>query len=127
MRVFTDEEFYQTICEVDCDNPKYDTLFKIADKVLKPTTIKWCSGGILKGRETPDDLMQEIHAKFIITVVTGFLRNDRPGGEINNNSDGFNSWLFEFAHNLIYDKTKNKAQTREGRQIWNSKQRTALF
>ena len=77
MRVFTDEEFYQMICEVDCDNPKYDTLCKIADKVLKPTAIKWCTGGILRGRYTPEDLMHDIHVRLMITIVTGFLRNEQ--------------------------------------------------
>ena len=116
MRVFTDEEFYQMICEVDCDNPKYDTLCKIADKVLKPTAIKWCTGGILRGRYTPEDLMHDIHVRLMITIVTGFLRNERSGGDINNNPDGFNSWLFEVAHNLIFDKTK-KTKSKQGKDV----------
>ena len=116
MRVFTDEEFQQMICEVDCDNPKYETLCKIADKVLTPTAIKWCSGGILKGRYTPEDLMNDIHIKLIQKISTGFLRNYRSGGDINNNPDGFNSWLFEVAHNLIFDKTK-KAKSKQGKDV----------
>ena len=116
LRVFTDEEFYQMICEVDCDNPKYDTLCKIADKVLKPTAIKWCTGGSLRGRYTPEDLMHDIHVRLMITIVTGFLRNERSGGDINNNPDGFNSWLFEVAHNLIFDKTK-KTKSKQGKDV----------
>lgn len=116
LRVFTDEEFQQMICEVDCDNPKYETLCKIADKVLTPTAIKWCSGGILKGRYTPEDLMNDIHIKLIQKISTGFLRNYRSGGDINNNPDGFNSWLFEVAHNLIFDKTK-KAKSKQGKDV----------
>lgn len=116
LRVFTDEEFYQMICEVDCDNPKYDTLCMIADKVLKPTAIKWCTGGILRGRYTSEDLMHDIHVRLMITIVTGFLRNERSGGDINNNPDGFNSWLFEVAHNLIFDKTK-KTKSKQGKDV----------
>lgn len=116
LRVFTDEEFYQMICEVDCDNPKYVTLCKIADKVLKPTAIKWCTGGILKGRYTPEDLMNDIHVKLIQKISTGFLRNERFGGDINKDPDGFNSWLFEVAHNLIFDKTK-KTKNKQGKDV----------
>lgn len=116
LRVFTDEEFYQMICEVDCDNPKYDTLCKIADKVLKPTAIKWCTGGILKGRYTPEDLMNDIHVRLIQKISTGFLRNERFGGDINKDPDGFNSWLFEVAHNLIFDKTK-KTKNKQGKDV----------
>ena len=103
LRVFTDEEFDQMICELDCDNPKFDTLCKIVEDVLKPSVIIWCSSGILKDKTTADDLLLDIQVKVIKNIITGFVRNKRANGGINYDPGGFNSWLFRTAKNLRND------------------------
>ena len=103
MRVFSDEEFEKMICELDCENPQYTSLCKIAEKVLKPSVITWCSGGVLKGRVEANDLMQDIHIKLIKTVVTHFLKHKKAVGRINRDPDWFNAWLFNVAKNYARD------------------------
>ena len=103
MRVFSDEEFEKMICELDCEKPQYKTLCTIVEKVLKPSVILWCSGGVVKGRVDADDLMQDIHIKLIKKIVTGFLRHKKAVGRINRDPDWFNSWLFFVAKNYTRD------------------------
>ena len=116
MRVFSDEEFDQMICEVICDKPKYDTLCMIVEKVLKPSTINWCSSGIMHGRITADDLLLDIQIKVIKNIVTGFVKNKRANGGINYDPGGFNSWLFRTAKNLRND-ISDELERKYGREI----------
>ena len=116
LRVFTDEEFDQMICEVVCDNPKYDTLCMIVEKVLKPSTINWCSSGIMHGRITADDLLLDIQIRVIKNIITGFVKNKRANGGINYDPGGFNSWLFRTAKNLRND-ISDELERKCGRDI----------
>ena len=111
MRVFSDEEFEKMISELDCEKPQYTTLCIIAERVLRPSVVLWCSGGVLKGRVEADDLMQDIHIKLIKKIVTGFLRHKKAVGRINRDPDWFNSWLFYVAKNYtrdVVDEVKRK-------------------
>ena len=106
VRIFTDQEFDRMISEIVCEKPRFDSLSMIAEKVLKPSVIKWCRGGVLKGRTTPEDLMNDIHVKLLKGVVTGFVKKDCAEDEINRDPDGFNSWLFKVAKNVVRDTVK---------------------
>ncbi len=103
MTYFTEEEFYELLTELSEGNPDgYVTLYHIAEKTLKKTVYGWCSRSkTTRGYE--EDVMQEVHMRLIKKCVTGFLMKD---GVLNDNPEGFKSWMFTVARNIYNDFAK---------------------
>lgn len=99
------EEFNIMIEQLlDENEVKFDMLSSIADRTLRPTVVHWCANDpSLCGKQLEEDIMQEIHIRLIKTCKSSFLLRNGVDGEVNNNPDGFKSWLFKVALNIKRD------------------------
>ena len=83
---------------------KFDMLCSIADRTLRPTVAHWCANDpALNGKHFEDDIMQEIYIRLIKTCKSSFLLRNGADGEVNNDPEGFKSWLFKVALNIKRD------------------------
>ena len=116
MRQFTEQEFEKMISELtDESHPSFDTLCAIAEKTLRSRVRYWCAtDSALAGKKLEDDIMQEIFLRLIKTTVTGFLFRKENNGEINNDPDGFKSFMFTVAERIKID-TANAERKRDSR------------
>ena len=111
---FTQEEFDTMVEQLLGGRlDSYDMLCTIADRVLRPSVIRWCNtDDTLRGRGLEEDIMQEIHTKLLLNVVTRFLRRNGPEGELNRDPEGFQAWMFTVARNVKRDFA-NKLRARD--------------
>lgn len=87
------------------NGPKFDTMLYIVDTLLANPVRRWCyEDPALRGKQYEDDIMQEIRIRLIKTCIPNFLF--RKEGAINNDPDGFKSWLFRVAMNIRNDFAK---------------------
>lgn len=102
---FSQEEFDQMVQEVLHTNPsRYDTLCRMAERLLKPMIAGWCrKDPALRGRDLEADILNDILLHLMKTVVHGFLLHDRAAGEYNNDPEGFERWMSFVAHNRQRD------------------------
>lgn len=103
--LFTNEEFGVMVNELLYqEEVSFDMLCYIAEKSLKPTVIHWCqSDDSLRGRGYEEDILQEIYMRLMKTTVDYFLLRQGPDGPINDNPQGFHSWMFKVAMNIKRD------------------------
>lgn len=104
-RRFTDQEFDIMVEQLTVQKPaSFDMLCEIADRTLHGWVISECNNNEdLRGRQLDEDIYHDVILRLIQKTVTNFLLNDSPHGEINRNPDGFKSWMFTVAGNLISD------------------------
>jgi hypothetical protein len=117
---FTQEEFDTMVEQLLGGRlDSYDMLCTIADRVLRPSVIRWCNtDDTLRGRGLEEDIMQEIHTKLLLNVVTRFLRRNGPEGELNRDPEGFQAWMFTVARNVKRDfANKLRAQDIKTREL----------
>jgi len=105
MRAFSDGEFRQMTIELLCDEtPRFDTLCLLADKTLRHSVCRWCAEDpVLAGGHYEDDIMQETLLRLIRCTVSGFLLREGPDAAVNDDPDGFYSWMFTVARNVKRD------------------------
>ncbi len=103
--VFTKEEFHIMVDELLYqETVSFDMLCLMAEKTLKPTVIHWCQmDDCLRGRGYEDDILQEIYMRLINTTVDYFLLRNGKNGPVNDNPEGFHSWMFKVATNIKRD------------------------
>lgn len=103
--MFTKEEFNTMVAQLlDKECVSFDMLCSIAEKTLRPTVVYWCaSDEALRGQKFEDDIMQEIQIRLIKTCKSSFLLRNGINGPINNDPDGFKSWIFKVALNIKRD------------------------
>lgn len=103
---------------LDENGEKFDMLCSIADRTLRSTVAHWCANDpALCGRQMENDVMQEIYIRLIKTCKSTFLLRNGVNGEINNDLDGFKSWLFKVALNIKRDysnATRNRSFKERG-------------
>ncbi len=105
MAYFTQQEFEQMLFElVQSDAASYNTMIKIAEKTLYKSVCKWCNDSS-NMRNCEDDVMQHIYLRLIKKCVTGFLIRE---GKLNDDPEGFQSWLFTVAKNIFKDLAKKE-------------------
>lgn len=99
------EEFNEMVDQLLNDNEvKFDALCSIAERTLRSTVVHWCvNDPYLCGKQLEDDIMQEIYIRLIKTCKSSFLLRNGVDGEINNDPEGFKSWLFKVAINIKRD------------------------
>ncbi len=82
----------------------FDMLCEIADRTLHGWVITKCRNNIdLQGRGLEEDIYHDVLIRLIQKSVTDFLLKDGHPGTINRDPDGFKSWMFTVAKNLIRD------------------------
>ncbi len=103
MIYFTEQEFHKMLNELTEGNPDgYVSLYHIAEKTLKKAVYGWCaSSKTTIGYE--QDVMHEVHMRLMKKCVTGFLKKD---GVLNDDPEGFKSWMFTVARNIYIDFAK---------------------
>lgn len=103
--MFSKEEFDIMLEQLlDKNHASFDMLCAIAEKTLRPTVTRWCaSDETLRGGGYEDDIMQEIQMRLIKTCKSSFLLRNGVNGPINNDPDGFKSWIFKVALNIKRD------------------------
>lgn len=85
----------------------FNMLCNIAEKTLRPRIEYLCrTDKYLRGREYEDDIMQDIHLRLMRKTVTKFLLKDGVDGPVNNDPEGFKSWLFTVGDNIYRDVAK---------------------
>ena len=100
--LFTKEEFDIMVDELLYREPAcFDMLCQIAEKTLRPSVNYWCNAeDCLRGREYEGDIMQLIHERLMLRVVTHFLLRKGPDQPVNYDPEGFEDWMFAVAKNL---------------------------
>lgn len=103
--MFTRSEFEKMTAELlDEKCVRFDTLCAVAEKTLRRSVEYWCaSDGFLRGCGYENDIMQEIFLRLIKTCKTSFFLRDGVDGPVNNDPDGFKSWMFRVAINVKKD------------------------
>lgn len=103
--MFSKEEFDIMLEQLlDKNHASFDMLCSIAEKTLRSTVTRWCaSDEALRGRRYEDDIMQEIQLRLIKTCKSSFLLRNGVDGPINDDPDGFKSWIFKVALNIKRD------------------------
>ncbi len=103
--VFSKEEFHVMIDQLLYqEKPSFDMLCMMAEKTLRPTVVHWCQmDDCLRGRGYEDDILQEIYLRLINTTVDYFLLREGKDGPVNDNPEGFHSWMFKVATNIKRD------------------------
>ena len=107
-RRFTDEEFDIMVEELIFQKPAgFDMLIHILNVTLDKFVRKRCYEYFpLFKEEMYEDTMQTIYLRFIKKAALMFLLKDGPDGEINRDPDGFYSFMFTVAMNIIRDELK---------------------
>ena len=96
--------FEQMIEEMADPHTSYDTLFLMAEKVLRQKVTCWCGQvRLFRGRGLEDDIMQDIKIRLMLNAVNGFLMRKDRGGELNADPDGFKRWMVTVAKNYFRD------------------------
>lgn len=105
--LFTQREFDTMVEELLYTDPaRFDMLYHIAEKALRPSVVYWCkTDKTLHGRGYEDDIMQDIHIRLIQTTVDRFLLKDGVDGPVNNDPAGFNAWIRTVAENIKKDSS----------------------
>ena len=101
---FTCSEFDTMVQQLLFDEEvSFEMLCQIAEKTLRHSVRKWCmEDPALTDKECEHDIMQEIQIRLMTRTVTHFLlRGDV--GEINNDPEGFEDWMFKVAKNIKKD------------------------
>ena len=85
----------------------FNMLCRITEKTLKSRIEYLCrTDKYLRGREYENDIMQDIYVRVIQKTVTKFLLKDGVDGPVNNNPEGFKSWLITLGDNIYKDVAK---------------------
>lgn len=107
-RRFTDQDFDIMIEQLVVQKPaSFDMLCEISDKTLHGWVIKECQANpVLHNRGLEEDIFIDIQIRLIQKTVTDFLMKNGNPGVINRDPDGFKSWMFTVAGNLIKDTAK---------------------
>ncbi len=112
---FTRSEFDTMVQQLLFDEKiSFDMLCHIAEKTLRNSVRKWClEDTSLTDKECEHDIMQEIQIRLIKRTVTHFLlRGDV--GQINDDPEGFEDWMFKVARNIKKDFA-NEARKRKAK------------
>lgn len=114
MAAISVKEFYALVELLENDTNAFnEKLCILVDKVLASSVRKWCcmhpelSYG---GRD--QELMQSIQARVFTTCVTSFFLRNGVEGPINNDSIGFEKWLYTVANNLKRDAIREVRRDR---------------
>ena len=82
----------------------FTMLCTIAEKNLKKKIRYMCvADEWLRGRGYEWDILQEVQLRLMKTTVTHFLLKDGPDGPLNNDPEGFMSWMNTVAVNIKKD------------------------
>jgi len=102
---FTQDEFDIMVDELLYRKPiSFDMLCHIAEKTLKKKISSWCyMDEDLRGRQFEDDIMQEVNIRLMKTTINRFLLINGVGGPVNNDAQGFKSWMETVAVNIKKD------------------------
>lgn len=105
---FTKEEFDIMVEELLYrEKVSFDMLCKITEKTLKKRVEYLCrTDKYLRGRGYENDILQEIYLRVIKKTVSRFLLKNGVNGEVNNDPDGFKSWLIKLGDNIYRDFSK---------------------
>lgn len=109
-RAFTDEDFDIMVHELtECKPAVFDKLCYIADVTLKNWVRIKCVSSRHKSKLHSDDMMQDIKLRLMQKTAAFFLIKVDGNGKlyVNRDPDGFKSWMFKVAKNLILSKEYN--------------------
>ena len=112
-RRFTDQEFDIMIDQLTVQKPaSFEMLCEIAEKTLHRWVAAECGKcDALRGKNLEDDIFHDVQIKLIQKTVTDFLLRNGPDGGINRDPDGFKSWMFTVAGNLILDTARKASRS----------------
>lgn len=117
-RAFSDEEFELMVKELLFTKPaSFDTLLKIVEKTLKGWIRAKCSRSeILKKKDYDGEIYNDVCTKLVKNTVIDFLLKTAEPGQINRDPEGFGSWMFTVAKNVIID-TERRVARNTGRTV----------
>ncbi|MBQ8894764.1 MAG: hypothetical protein IJ043_10215 [Clostridia bacterium] len=103
---FTKEEYEKIVAEWESPEGGYDTMFRVARRVLFGWIVRQCNTDPrMKGGEHEEDIMQRINLSLFTHCVTGFYRNERYTDK---SADAFQAWMFTVAKNAFIDYRKTE-------------------
>lgn len=107
-RRFTDDEFEIMIEQLIIKKPaSFEMLYEIVERTLHGWVIAECRKyDVLRKRRLEEDIYHDVQVRMIQKTVTDFLLRQGADGEVNRNPDGFKSWMFRVADNLIKDSAR---------------------
>ena len=100
---FTRSEYDTMVQELLIDEEiSFDMLCHIAEKTLRKSVERWCREDIDLSDKDCDDIMQDVQMRLITRTVTHFLLRGEVG-QINDDPEGFEDWMFTVAKNIKRD------------------------
>lgn len=86
------------------ERSSFNTLVLVTERIVRPKVNSWCARDTrLCRRSYEDDIMQEIHLRLMMKVVTFFMKRDEDEINFKYGPNGFQGWIILVAHNATRD------------------------